>query len=157
MLYVERIRLLLWSHIAVLRCALYVIVQHRLLTFAPIAAEMLSNAQSNYSALHSTPVYLNEMNSAMLRMLSGDESLSIRTVMHPFPGSASSTARTWPATCRGCGAWLLVFSALSRRRMVADRTGRCKQAGFLMHKQADFWMQMFRSGRIPTLDAICHR
>lgn len=49
--------------------------------------ETSSFTQSNYSALHSTPVYLNELNSAMLRMLSGDESLSIRTVMHPFPGT----------------------------------------------------------------------
>lgn len=43
-------------------------------------------AQSNYSALHSTPVYLNQMNSGILRMLSGDADLSIKTVMHPFPG-----------------------------------------------------------------------
>lgn len=43
--------------------------------------------QSNYSALHSSPVYLNQINSAILRMLSNDETLSIKTVMHPMPGT----------------------------------------------------------------------
>ncbi|CAN0348380.1 unnamed protein product [Pylaiella littoralis] len=43
---------------------------------------------SNYSALHSSPVYLNQINSAILRMLSNDETLSIKTVMHPMPETA---------------------------------------------------------------------
>ncbi|CAM9259808.1 unnamed protein product [Ectocarpus sp. 4 AP-2014] len=43
---------------------------------------------SNYSALHSAPVYLNQMNSAILRLLSGDPEQSIKTVMHPMPETA---------------------------------------------------------------------
>lgn len=51
--------------------------------------------QSNYSALHSTPVYLNQMNSAVLRMLSGDVGLGIKTIMHPFPGTVSLRPSWW--------------------------------------------------------------
>ncbi|CAM9216529.1 unnamed protein product, partial [Ectocarpus fasciculatus] len=43
---------------------------------------------ANYSALHSVPLYMNQVNSAILRIVAGDDALSITTSMHPFPRTA---------------------------------------------------------------------
>ncbi|CAN0206589.1 unnamed protein product, partial [Ectocarpus sp. 12 AP-2014] len=40
---------------------------------------------ANYSALHSVPLYMNQVNSAILRVVAGNDALSITTSMHPFP------------------------------------------------------------------------
>ncbi|CAN0195773.1 unnamed protein product, partial [Hapterophycus canaliculatus] len=39
---------------------------------------------ANYSALHSAPLYVNQINTAILRVLSGED-LSISLTVHPFP------------------------------------------------------------------------
>ncbi|CAN0323074.1 unnamed protein product, partial [Laminaria digitata] len=41
--------------------------------------------QANYSALHGLPLYVNQMNTAILRFIGGNEDLSITTTMHPMP------------------------------------------------------------------------
>lgn len=40
--------------------------------------------QANYSALHSVPLYVNQINSAILRIVAGNDALSITISMHPF-------------------------------------------------------------------------
>jgi len=94
---------------------------------APAIAYVLGyRTQSNYSALHSAPVYLNQMNSAMLRMLSGDASLSIGTVMHPFPGTVLSTVEcelsraAYHAGMAGLCAWPLSSSHCRRQTWISS-------------------------------------
>ena len=41
--------------------------------------------QANYSALHSVPLYMNQINTAILRLVTGNDQLSISVTMHPFP------------------------------------------------------------------------
>lgn len=41
--------------------------------------------QANYSALHSVPLYMNQINTAILRVTTGDDALSIAMTLHPFP------------------------------------------------------------------------
>lgn len=55
------------------------------LALPPPAPPSPSPRQSNYSALHAVPTYLNQMNTAILRLLSGDVEASITTTMHPMP------------------------------------------------------------------------
>eukprot|EP00903_Cladosiphon_okamuranus_P016293 g15025.t1 len=40
---------------------------------------------SNYSALHSVPMYMNQINTAILRLVTGNDQLSIAVTIHPLP------------------------------------------------------------------------
>eukprot|EP00903_Cladosiphon_okamuranus_P008962 g8576.t1 len=40
---------------------------------------------SNYSSLHSVPLYMNQINTAILRVVTGQDTLSIAVTMHPLP------------------------------------------------------------------------
>ncbi|CAM9216451.1 unnamed protein product [Ectocarpus fasciculatus] len=40
---------------------------------------------ANYSALHSAPLYVNQINTAILRLVTGNDDLSIAVTMHPLP------------------------------------------------------------------------
>ncbi|CAN0021601.1 unnamed protein product [Pylaiella littoralis] len=44
---------------------------------------------SNYSAVHGVPLYVNQINTAILRLVTGDDTLSIALTMHPFPRTQS--------------------------------------------------------------------
>ncbi|CAM9541397.1 unnamed protein product [Ascophyllum nodosum] len=47
---------------------------------------------SNYSGIHSIPTYVNQINTAMLRLLSGNADLSISVTIHPMPQTNYQTA-----------------------------------------------------------------
>ena len=51
----------------------------------PRLRSMPSVVQSNYSGIHSVPTYVNQINTAMLRLLSSNADLSISVTMHPMP------------------------------------------------------------------------
>ncbi|CAB1115344.1 ABC [Ectocarpus sp. CCAP 1310/34] len=48
-------------------------------------SEERTKLKANYSALHSVPLYMNQVNSAILRIVAGNDALSITTSMHPLP------------------------------------------------------------------------
>ena len=51
----------------------------------PRLRSMPSVVQSNSSGIHSVPTYVNQINIAMLRLLSDNTDLSISVTMHPMP------------------------------------------------------------------------
>lgn len=43
------------------------------------------NEQANYTGIHSTPLYINQINEAILRVVTGNSDLSIALTIHPMP------------------------------------------------------------------------
>ena len=60
---------------------------HAVLIPFPVPCLLCSRSanQANYSALHGLPLYMNQINTAILRIVSGNDDLSITTTMHPMP------------------------------------------------------------------------
>ena len=64
--------------------------------------------QANYLGLHSFPSYVNQVNTAILRIIGGNDDLSITTTVHPMPrkaclGAPAATSSAflpfWGASC----------------------------------------------------------
>lgn len=52
---------------------------------SPYTPSHYTPKQANYSALHSVPLYMNQINTAVLRLITGDDARSIAVTLHPLP------------------------------------------------------------------------